>query len=364
MWTRAEVKKRAWNGLKSYYWMAVLLGILLSLMGTLSVIPYALGGLLLTVCICLSPLAPFLGCIVNAVYANILGIGGINFYLKSIKEEKAAPISTMFSGFKTGQYKNSVKILMFRNIFQMLWSLLLVVPGIVKGYEYRMIPFLVADYPEKGQDEVFGLSKQMMTGNKWKVFVFDLSFIGWFLLAIIPAGLGLIFLLPYYNAACTELYLALKEEYLGVPRITDNHVVYQPENSAPIPQIYMGDDDDAVTVDINSYAFQQKQVHGQPMLVGVQGEYAGASIPIEAGQKLVVGRDSARCNVVLSSAQVSRLHMTVEYNGNKFVVTDYSTYGTYDLEQGRLPKERTVNVTPGSSLRLGNGEDIFRLEVR
>ncbi|MCI8742937.1 MAG: DUF975 family protein [Lachnospiraceae bacterium] len=368
MWSRPEVKKRAWNGLKPYYWKAVLCGFLLGLLGTLSILPYALAAVLFAVCVCIAPLAPFASCIVNGIYSNILDVGERNFYLRSIQDGAPAPVSTIFSGFKSGYYGTSAKILIFRNIFQSLWSLLFVIPGIVKGYEYRMIPYLIAEYPEKGQDEIFGMSKQMMTGNKMKVFVFDLSFTGWVILAMIPAGLGIPFLLPYYSAACTELYLALKEECLGIPRSSggSGHVVYQPESQKLLsPGNYNYDDDDAPTVDINYNAAQpaQIQAYGRPMLVGIQGEYAGATIPIEPGQKLIVGRDSSRCNVILASPQVSRLHMTVEYAGNKFIVVDYSSYGTFDVERGQLPKETSVTVAPGTTLRLGNGNDTFRLDL-
>ncbi len=377
MWIRAEIKKRAWNGLKNYYWYAVLCGILLGLLGSLSIIPWLIGAGLLKVCICLSPITPFLGYIIDGIYADILEVGEINYYLRSIKDRSSAPVSTIFSGFKSGYYGNSAKILIFRNIFQFLWSLLFVFPGIVKSYEYRMIPYLVADFPEKGQDEVFAISKQMMTGNKWKVFVFDLSFIGWHILSILTLGLGLIFILPYYNAACTELYLAFREEYMGIPRgnsqngghpgISEgNHVIYQPQNQRMLPgngQMYM-DDDDSPTVDIQNYGMNAGPAYGMPVLVGIQGEYAGAVIPIEPGQRLIVGRDSTRCNVILSSPQVSRLHMTVEYTGNKFIVVDHSTYGTFDLERGQLPKEQSMNVPAGVRLRLGNGDEVFQLELR
>lgn len=361
MWTRAEVKKRAWNGLKNYYWYGVLSCFLLGLLGILSIFPYLLAVALFAVCICIAPLAPFMSCIVDGVYADILEIGGIHFFMQSIKEEKPAPVSTIFSGFKTN-YGKTAKILIFRNVFLTLWTMLFIIPGIIKSYEYRMIPYLIADYPEKDQDEIFRMSKEMMTGNKGKAFVFDLSFLGWCLLAAIPAGLGYLFLAPYYSAACAELYLAIKEERLGVARTT-NHVVYQPENQNILPQNAFYDNDDEPTRDINSVDIPSVAISRQPVLVGIQGEYAGASIPLEDGQKLIVGRDATRCNVILSSPQVSRLHMTVEYVGGKFIVVDYSTYGTFDLDQGQLPKEKSVTVATGTCLRLGNGDDIFKLDV-
>ncbi|MCI8957704.1 MAG: DUF975 family protein [Lachnospiraceae bacterium] len=369
MWSISEVKKQAWNGLKNYYWKAVLCGFLVGLLGILSILPYALAALLFAVCVCIAPLAPFASCIVDGIYSDILDIGKRNVYLRSIQDETSVPVSTIFSGFKSGFYKASAQTLIFRNVFLFLWSLLFFFPGIVKGYQYRMIPYLVAEYPEKGQDEVFDMSKEMMNGNKMKVFLFDLSFIGWILLALLPAGLGLPFFFPYYNAACTELYLTLKESCLGISRNSNSgnsHIVYQPENQKMLPPgNYMNDDDDAPTVDVN-YGYDQpaaSQAFGRPVLVGVQGEYAGATIPIEPGQKLIVGRDSSRCNVILASPQVSRLHMTVEYAGNKFIVVDYSSYGTFDVERGQLPKETSVTVAPGTTLRLGNGNDTFRLDL-
>jgi len=382
MWTIGDVGKRAWNGLKNYGLFAAICVILVSLLGILSVIPYVLGAFLLAVCICLAPISPFLSCIVNGAYTDILGVGMINFFIRSTKQGRPVPLSTIFSGFKTGHYSDSAKILIFRNIFQFLWTLLFFVPGVIKWYEYRMIPYLIADYPEKGQDEVFRLSKQMMMGNKLKAFGCDLLFGLICSIVMIPFGL-LYALLPnevvavlavvlmalvslafsvYYNAFYAELYLVLNGNQPVVSG-GSSHVVYQPENQALLQDV-MGNDDDARTVDINSDAFHSTPAYGRPVLVGIQGEYAGASIPLEPGQKLVVGRDSSKCNVVLSSLQVSRLHMTVEFVNGKFIVVDYSSYGTFDLEQGRLPKEKSVNVAPGTSLRLGNGDDVFKLELR
>lgn len=376
MWTITEVKKRAWGGLKSYYWKAVALVLIVGFMSGLAVIPCLLAGTLLSMCFCFYPLLPFIEMIVDGLYTDIIGVGGIKYFLQSIRDGESAPISMAFSGFSTGHYKNSAKIMIFRNIFQFLWTLLFIIPGIIKLFEYWAIPYLVADYPEKGQDEIFAMSKQMTTGNKWRIFVFYLSFIGWMLLGLVTVGLGFIFISPYLNAASAELYLAIREEKLGISRDTamnggsgynNNHIsnmdhaVYQPQNQNPLPQNNRVDDD-ALTVDIHGAG--GVQAYGRPVLVGVQGEYAGTSIPIEPGQKLIVGRDAARCNLILSSPQISRLHMTVEYIGDKFIVVDYSTNGIYDLDRGQLPKEKSVSVPTGTTLCLGNGNEVFRLELR
>ena len=91
--------------------------------------------------------------------------------------------------------------------------LLFIIPGIVKSYEYMMIPYLLAEHPEMTRQEAFAESKQMMDGNKWDAFVLDLSFIGWFILEKISFGLaGLFFVRPYYETVFAELYEANKQK--------------------------------------------------------------------------------------------------------------------------------------------------------
>ncbi|MCR5291828.1 MAG: DUF975 family protein [Eubacterium sp.] len=108
-------------------------------------------------------------------------------------------------------YKNTVKIMFFRDLYITLWSLLFVIPGIIKSYEYRMIPYIIGDNPTISKAEAFRLSKEMMAGNKWRAFVLDLSFIGWDLLSVLTCGiLSIFFVDPYKYATDAELYLALK----------------------------------------------------------------------------------------------------------------------------------------------------------
>ena len=97
-----------------------------------------------------------------------------------------------------------------------LWSLLCVVPGIVKAYSYRMVPYIIAESPDMDQREAFRLSRSMMDGNKWRVFVYDLSFIGWEILNAFTFGfLGLFYVNPYKATADAELYAQIRDEFLG-----------------------------------------------------------------------------------------------------------------------------------------------------
>ena len=89
-------------------------------------------------------------------------------------------------------------------------------PGIIKAYEYRMIPYILAENPDIDTKEAFARSKEMMTGNKWDAFVLDLSFLGWILLSVCTCGILAIFWVnPYMYMTDAELYVALKEITYG-----------------------------------------------------------------------------------------------------------------------------------------------------
>lgn len=110
-------------------------------------------------------------------------------------------------------YLNIVKIQFFRLLYTFLWSLLLWIPGIVKNYEYRMIPYLLAENPNLTKEEAFAMSKRMMDGEKWEVFILDCSFIGFILLSAFTFGLlNLFYVLPYRLLTDAELYAVLKEK--------------------------------------------------------------------------------------------------------------------------------------------------------
>lgn len=108
-------------------------------------------------------------------------------------------------------YLNIVKVLFFQFLYIFLWGLLFWVPGIIKSYEYRMIPYLLAENPNLSKDEAFAISKRMMDGEKWEAFVLDWSFIGFYILSIFTFGLlSIFYVTPYKVLTDTELYAALK----------------------------------------------------------------------------------------------------------------------------------------------------------
>lgn len=102
--------------------------------------------------------------------------------------------------------------MLLKYIYTILWTLLLIVPGIIKGYSYAMTEFIMNDNPELEGNKAIEASMAMMHGNKMKLFLLDLSFIGWMILALLTMGLGFILLEPYMYAARAAFYEELKAE--------------------------------------------------------------------------------------------------------------------------------------------------------
>lgn len=139
---------------------------------------------------------------------NPLEVGMKHFFVKNLWENaKLKEITYAFDH----NYMNSVKTLFFRDLYVFLWSLLFIIPGIIKSYEYRMIPYILGDNPDISREEAFAISSAMMMGNKWNAFVLDLSFLGWYILSGMTLGiLGIFYVNPYVNQTDAALYQKLK----------------------------------------------------------------------------------------------------------------------------------------------------------
>ena len=141
---------------------------------------------------------------------NPLAVGCEYFFLKN-SSEKDAPLDYLGRGFK-GNYWNAVLTMFMKDLFLFLWSLLFVIPGIIKSYSYRMVKYIIAENPDMSWNDAITLSRKMMDGNKWRAFVLDLSFIGWILLGILTLGILIPFYVsPYMRATNAELYKALRD---------------------------------------------------------------------------------------------------------------------------------------------------------
>ena len=115
----------------------------------------------------------------------------------------------LFKGF-SDDFLNTFLLGLMRGIFLLLWSLLFIIPGIVKSYSYSMAFYIQNDAPDKDWNTCITESRKMMNGHKWQLFVLDLSFIGWFIVGYLCCGIGLLWVAPYYTQARTNFYEQLR----------------------------------------------------------------------------------------------------------------------------------------------------------
>ena len=159
--------------------------------------------------IILSIIISMVGIAIDIFLKNPLETGGRQFFVEN--HTKNAHVNSYSYAFKKN-YMNIVKIMFLRDLYTFLWTLLFFIPGIIKSYEYRMVPYLLAEDSAMDCEEAFARSKEMMMGQKWNAFVLDLSFIGWNLLSVLTCGiLSVFYVSPYQHQTEAELYFALKD---------------------------------------------------------------------------------------------------------------------------------------------------------
>lgn len=132
----------------------------------------------------------------------------------NVAREKSIDVGLYFSGFRC--FGKAFVLYLTNGILIFLWSLLLVIPGIIKTLSYSMSYMILADNPEMSANEARKQSMQMMNGNKWRLFCLQFSFIGWMLLSILTLGILLLWVLPYMQAVIAEFYQSL------LPQETDD----------------------------------------------------------------------------------------------------------------------------------------------
>lgn len=233
MWTRSELKGQAKLAIKPYYWIAVLVclvaGILgggsgLGSFGTSSVNNTFQSGnqissgalteqvmMVYAVVVVVFVVIYLMALILYTFVGSVITVGKHNFFIQSRYRGQSGGFGLLFSGFGSGHYLNIVKIMFLKGLYETLWTLLLIIPGIYKSYEYYMIPYLLAENPGMDCRDAFRLSKEMMHGNRFNTWVLEISFFGWYLLGALACGIGTLFVNPYLEATLTELYLHLKQ---------------------------------------------------------------------------------------------------------------------------------------------------------
>ena len=140
-----------------------------------------------------------------------LAIGLMGWYRRSIYEK--VPLSELFCFYREGRFMGAVGTQFLVSLYIWLWSFLLVIPGIIKSYSYSQAVFIKAENPNISASRAIELSKKMMEGHKWDMFVLHLSFLGWALLSSITYHiLGIVYVFPYFYAALAFAYEEIKAD--------------------------------------------------------------------------------------------------------------------------------------------------------
>ena len=137
--------------------------------------------------------------------AVTLGLCKFNLGLVDKKKPQFTDLFSCFNRFGAG-----FCVQFLRGLYTFLWSLLFVIPGIIANYRYAMAAYILAEHPEMTASEAIQASKEMMKGNKWRMFCLSFSFIGWDILAALSFGIGHIILCPYVEAAAAAFYREVK----------------------------------------------------------------------------------------------------------------------------------------------------------
>jgi uncharacterized membrane protein len=153
---------------------------------------------------------PFIGTVI-AIAAMVLVIGLNRFYLNFIDYGKTDYADIFFPFIKDlNIFLKHLGTILLRALLVFLWTLLFIVPGIIKALAYSQVTYIRAEKPEQDIMDSLKESEALMDGHKGEYFVLQLSFIGWFLLAAITFGIALIYVLPYYSVTMTNYYRRLR----------------------------------------------------------------------------------------------------------------------------------------------------------
>lgn len=129
-------------------------------------------------------------------------------FLKQARDHQPVQLGDMFRGFQD-DFGGTFLIGLMTSLFTFLWSLLFVIPGIIAAYRYSMATYILAENQNMQATEAIERSKALMDGRKGDLFCLDLSFIGWALLAVLTAGIGNLWLMPYMTVSRAAFYRSL-----------------------------------------------------------------------------------------------------------------------------------------------------------
>ena len=237
MWSRSELKTNAKAALKNYFWKGFLAIVIVGALGsvaswlvqtivtlitgvdmsatnqTLVQVQEGVNGAQVSTDVpegytAATSIIGILNLVISVFFLYPLTVGLNRFFEKSRGVKTG--IGEIFVPLKKCIHVGLVMLWMGIKVF--LWSLLLIIPGIIKAYEYSMVPYILAENPEISGKRAFQISKAMTKGHKWNLFVLELSFILWIIGTVCTCGLLGIYLAPYMQATMTEAYYKLKAE--------------------------------------------------------------------------------------------------------------------------------------------------------
>lgn len=199
-----EYRNAAWDMLKADWKGAVLLLLIIMLINT--VISAALGFVIAS-----EELASFANLIAEIFVGIPLSYLFVKEMLGFVRGGKIEISSSLVDKFKA-DYLKSIKVIGLMSIYIFLWCLLLFIPGIIKSYSYCFAPYISMDNDELTAEECINESMKLTNGYKMKLFLLDLSFIGWYLLCIVTLGIAILWVVPYHEAARIALYEDIKAQ--------------------------------------------------------------------------------------------------------------------------------------------------------
>ena len=148
-------------------------------------------------------MAVFAIAVIHLLLGSVVGVGYSRFNLELVDGNNAG-FDHLFKYFP--YWANALCTRLLMGVYVALWSLLFIIPGIIASYSYAMTEYILAEHPEMTANEAISKSKEMMDGNKWRLFCLHFSFIGWAILCVFTLGIGNLWLNPYENAAIAAFY--------------------------------------------------------------------------------------------------------------------------------------------------------------
>ena len=214
MQLNSELRAQARERLEGQWGTFVLMTFLMLVIQTILQIPGYIGSLLEI----LSP-ENVLASLSFSNISNILSLlalplsWGLTVSLLRNHREESVDLENLFDGFRGGRYTRVFCALFLVRLFTFLWTLLLIIPGIMKAFSYALTPYILLDEPELTAKQAISRSCELMQARRWKLFCLYFSFIGWGILCLLTFGIGFLWLAPYMNASIAAFYEDARAEY-------------------------------------------------------------------------------------------------------------------------------------------------------